>query len=179
VRHVEHRVVGRRLHGALGPDAAARQVRRQAAAGHGHLVKASGSSIQSVSPFRKASQVGCFSSMTAISTRSIIGSRRPCSRARMAWPSASSAPARRRSALAVARVAFEHDARGAAPLGQAERTGAHRVLHAQLALRLDHLARHRGGGASASHCGKRGRPASSLKRSVWRSSTCRPSIGRS
>ena len=38
----------------------------------------------------KVSQRGCSSSMMLTSTRSTIGMRRPLSRARMAWPSASS-----------------------------------------------------------------------------------------
>jgi len=55
------------------------------------VANSGGTGTRSSSPFRKASQRGCASSMIANSTRSIIGSRRPRKRSAIAWPARSPA----------------------------------------------------------------------------------------
>jgi hypothetical protein len=73
------------------PHAAPLQVGRRRAARHAHGHELVGHDGVVGVALRNDSHAGCPSSMTEISTRSTIGSRRPRSAAAMRWPSSSSA----------------------------------------------------------------------------------------
>ena len=121
----------RRMRGisvAAGRDALAREVGREHATGHGAAAHTPpGPARRRCSPLRNASQRGCSSLMTWISTRSTSGTRRP--------PTAARPPGLRRrpsavgleAPLAIVRIALEHDLGTPTPMPEPERLGADRV----------------------------------------------------